>query len=196
MRWFFLNGTGMFSQVTPFIHDFFILPTVLSPPVLWTDKWLQAWKKFFDITGRQDRTPCESSCRISLSCAAWCWARQKATPGVMVHALLVSIQHLPRRHGAFHTSVWFCWKTVIFDLSQRCLSIVCIFTCGGSKPLIFFSFFWRGILTGFLFSISVSFSGMFLLHWEEYAVHVHSLLLMFVLPGKDQFSLTASCHTL
>lgn len=129
------------SQVTQFIHDIFIPATVPSPPVLWADKWLQAWKKIFNITGSQDRTPCEYFCRIALSCTTQHWAHQKVTPGVMVHALLVSIQHFPWLHGAFHTSVWFCWKTVIFDLSQLCLSMVCIFRCSGSKPLTFFSFF-------------------------------------------------------
>lgn len=185
------------SQVTQFIHYFFIPDTVLCPPVLRADKWLKAWKKLFHIVRGQDRTPCELSCRIVLSCASQRWAHQKVTPSVMVHALLVSIQHFPCRHGAFHTSVWFCWKTVIFDLSQLCLLMVCIFRHSGSKPLRCFSFFWRGLLTCcLLYCISVSFSGVFLLHWEEHAVHVHSLLLMFVLPGKDQFSLTASCHAL
>lgn len=123
----------------------------------------------------QDRTAGESSCRIALSCATQCWARQNVIHGVTVDALLVSIQHFPCCHGAFHTSVWFCWKTVIFDLSQLCLSMVCIFRHSGRKPLPFFSFFWRGVLICCLLSsISVSFSGVFLLHWEEHAVHVYS----------------------
>lgn len=203
MWWFFfLKGTNMFLLCFTFPRSHNLSMTFSSLPLY---RPLLSYgpisdckpgKKIFNITGSQDRTPCEYFCRIALSCTTQHWAHQKVTPGVMVNALLVSIQHFPWLHGAFHTSVWFCWKTVIFDLSQLCLSMVCIFRCSGSKPLTFFSFFWRGLLTCLLSSISVSFSVVFRLHWEEHAVHVHSLLPMFVLPGKDQFSLTASCHTL
>lgn len=69
--------------------------------------------------------------------------------------------------------------TVQGDSAESLLSLIshssafqCIFRCSGSKPLTFFLLFWRGLLTCCLHS--VSFSEVFLLHWEEHTVHVHS----------------------
>lgn len=161
-----------FSQIIQFVCDFFIPVTVLCPPVLRADNWLQAWNSFSTLLVRQARIP-ESSCRIALSCGKQCWADQEVTRGVMVHALLVNIQH-------FHATVF----TLQRGSAERMLSLISrssvfqwyVFLDAAEGSHWFFGFvFLRGLLTCCLFSsISVSFSRVFLLHWEERAVHVHS----------------------
>lgn len=98
-------------------------------------------------------TSCESSCRITLSCTTQHWAPHKVTQ-VLWHVLCWSVYST--FHAIlvlFHTSGWLCWKPIVFDLSQLCLSMMCIFRCSGSKPLTFFLLFWRGLLTCCLHSL-------------------------------------------